>query len=203
MGAVVIGMDPHKRSATIEVMDRDETILGGGRYATDIAGYAAMLKFGKQFGDRTWAIEGCNGIGKHIANRLLADGELVGVPAKHKRPYRSQGPGRAFWFPPSIGQYRYRSQPIRCARMSESCRACDRALRPSQDLRHPRSARLRDQRLTIAFERAKAWGLCGAFPRAQAADERGVATALGETGVRPRRPATRPHGTGEAPCSHP
>ncbi len=28
MGAVVIGMDPHKRSATIEVMDRDETILG-------------------------------------------------------------------------------------------------------------------------------------------------------------------------------
>jgi transposase len=38
MNAVVIGMDPHKRSATIEVMDADETVLGGGRYATDIAG---------------------------------------------------------------------------------------------------------------------------------------------------------------------
>jgi transposase len=83
MGAVVIGMDPHKRSATIEVMDRDETILGGGRYGTDVAGYAAMVKFGKQFPDRTWAIEGCNGIGKHIANRLLADGEqVVDVPPK-------------------------------------------------------------------------------------------------------------------------
>jgi transposase len=83
MGAVVIGMDPHKRSATIEVMDRDEMILGGGRYATDVAGYAAMVKFGKQFPERTWAIEGCNGIGKHIANRLLADGELVvDVPPK-------------------------------------------------------------------------------------------------------------------------
>ena len=46
MGAVVIGMDPHKRSATIEVMDGDETILGGGRYATDVAGYQAMLKYG-------------------------------------------------------------------------------------------------------------------------------------------------------------
>ena len=28
---VVIGMDPHKRSATIEIMAADETIHGGGR----------------------------------------------------------------------------------------------------------------------------------------------------------------------------
>ena len=49
MGAVVIGMDPHRRSATIEVMDRDETILGGGRYATDVAGYRAMLAYGSCF----------------------------------------------------------------------------------------------------------------------------------------------------------
>jgi transposase len=83
MGAVVIGMDPHKRSATIEVMAGDETILGGGRYATDVAGYRAMLTFAKQFKERTWAIEGCSGIGKHIADRLLADGELVvDVPPK-------------------------------------------------------------------------------------------------------------------------
>ena len=64
-------------------MDGDETILGGGRYATDVAGYQAMLKFGKQFEQRTWAIEGCNGIGKHIADRLLANGEqVVDVPPK-------------------------------------------------------------------------------------------------------------------------
>jgi transposase len=37
---VVIGMDPHKRSATIEVMAGDETILGGGRFGTDRDGYA-------------------------------------------------------------------------------------------------------------------------------------------------------------------
>lgn len=83
MGAVVIGMDPHKRSATIEVMAGDETILDGGRFATDAAGYRAMLAFAKRFEDRTWAVEGCRGIGRHIANRLLADGEqVVDVPPK-------------------------------------------------------------------------------------------------------------------------
>jgi hypothetical protein len=71
MDAVVIGMDPHKRSATIEVMDADETVLDGGRFFTDAAGYQAMLTFAKRFPQRTWAIEGCAGIGKHIAHRLI------------------------------------------------------------------------------------------------------------------------------------
>lgn len=80
---VVIGMDPHKRSATIEVMTADEAIHGGGRFGTDRGGYAAMLRYGRQWPDRVWAIEGCAGIGKHIANRLLADGEqVVDVPPK-------------------------------------------------------------------------------------------------------------------------
>ena len=80
---VVIGMDPHKRSATIEVMTAEEAIVGGGRFGTDRAGYAAMLTYGRQWTDRVWAVEGCAGIGKHIANRLLADGEeVVDVPPK-------------------------------------------------------------------------------------------------------------------------
>ncbi|WP_406063625.1 IS110 family transposase [Micromonospora sp. NBC_00860] len=80
---VVIGMDPHKRSATIEVMTSDETIVGGGRFDTDRDGYAAMTKYAKQWPNRVWAIEGCQGIGRHIANRLLADGEqVVDVPPK-------------------------------------------------------------------------------------------------------------------------
>ena len=41
---VVIGMDPHKRSATIEIMSADETIHGGGRFATDRDGYAARFE---------------------------------------------------------------------------------------------------------------------------------------------------------------
>src|SRR3954468_23218991 len=76
-------MDPHKRSATIEVMTGEEAVAGGGRFGTDRDGYAAMLRYGRQWPDRVWAIEGCNGIGKHVANRLLADGEdVVDVPPK-------------------------------------------------------------------------------------------------------------------------
>ena len=80
---VVVGMDPHKRSATIEVMAGDETIIGAGRFGTGRDGYAAMTKYARQWPNRVWAIEGCQGIGRHIANRLLADGELVvDVPPK-------------------------------------------------------------------------------------------------------------------------
>jgi transposase len=75
VGAVVIGMDPHKRSATIEVMAGDESVLGGGRFATDAAGYRAMLGYAQQWPERMWAIEGCQGIGRHIAERLVRDGE--------------------------------------------------------------------------------------------------------------------------------
>jgi transposase len=83
MGRVVIGMDPHKRSATIEAIDEHEKVLVQGRYATDTAGYQRMLAAGRQFPDRVWAVEGCAGIGRHIAQRLVADGETVlDVPAK-------------------------------------------------------------------------------------------------------------------------
>jgi transposase len=83
MSQVVIGMDPHKRTATIEVMAGDEAVAGRGRYATDAAGYAAMLAEARHWPQRIWAIEGCQGIGRHIANRLLADGEhVVDVPPK-------------------------------------------------------------------------------------------------------------------------
>lgn len=83
MSRVVIGMDPHKRSATIEVIDERERVLARGRYGTDIDGYQQMLAAGRRFPGRTWAIEGCPGIGRHIAQRLVADGEpVVDVPAK-------------------------------------------------------------------------------------------------------------------------
>ena len=81
--AVIIGMDPHKRSATIEIVDGRARVLAVGRYGTDKAGYAEMLAAGREHPDRLWAVEGCNGIGKHIAHRLVHDGErVVDVPPK-------------------------------------------------------------------------------------------------------------------------
>jgi transposase len=80
---VIIGMDPHKRSATIEVVDERGQVLAVGRYGTDRAGYAEMLQAGRKHPDRLWAVEGCNGIGRHLAHRLVHDGEtVVDVPTK-------------------------------------------------------------------------------------------------------------------------
>src|SRR6187402_2402265 len=94
---VVIGMDPHKRSVTIEVMTADERVLDGGRFATDVAGFKAMSEYVHRWPDRVWAIEGCNGIGRHVALRLLADGQdVVDVPPKLSARARvfSTGQGR-------------------------------------------------------------------------------------------------------------
>ncbi|MEU1432246.1 IS110 family transposase [Nocardia sp. NPDC005746] len=80
---VIIGMDPHKRSATIEAIDPTGRVLVTGRYSTDNADYSKMLTAAEQFNDRVWAIEGCNGIGRHLAHRLVHDGEtVIDVPAK-------------------------------------------------------------------------------------------------------------------------
>ena len=90
-------MDPHKRSVTIEVMDVEEKVLGGGRFGTDVAGYRALLGYVKRWPERVWAIEGCSGIGRHVALRLLADGqEVLDVPPKLSARARifSTGQGR-------------------------------------------------------------------------------------------------------------
>jgi transposase len=80
---VIIGMDPHKRSATIEVINEQAAVLAAGRYGTDKAGYGEMLAAARKFADRVWAVEGCNGIGRHLAHRLVHDGEIVfDVPPK-------------------------------------------------------------------------------------------------------------------------
>ena len=83
MKKVIIGVDPHKLSATIEVVDHHGHLLGSGRYTTDQAGYAAMRSYAKTWPNEPWAIEGANGAGRPLAQRLVEAGERVlDVPAK-------------------------------------------------------------------------------------------------------------------------
>ncbi|WP_353358050.1 transposase, partial [Intrasporangium sp. DVR] len=83
MQHIIIGVDPHKLAATIEVLDEHERVLGSGRFTTDRAGYAAMRRYAKAWPERTWAVEGANGAGRPLAQRLLEAGERVlDVPAK-------------------------------------------------------------------------------------------------------------------------
>ena len=83
MEHVIIGVDPHKLSATIEIVDSQEKLLGSGRFTTDQAGYSAMRAYARNWPERVWAVEGANGAGRPLAQRLLEAGEhVVDVPAK-------------------------------------------------------------------------------------------------------------------------
>jgi hypothetical protein len=63
-------VDPHKLSVTIEVVDDRETVLSTGRFATDNAGYAALRRHVSAWPERVWAVEGSNGAGRLLAQRL-------------------------------------------------------------------------------------------------------------------------------------
>src|SRR3954451_18889369 len=84
MGRVIVGVDPHKRSVTIEAVDQQGQVLATGRFDTTSSGYRLMLKYVRdQWPRRRWAVEGANGMGRPLAQRLLSQGETVlDVPAK-------------------------------------------------------------------------------------------------------------------------
>jgi len=80
---VIIGVDPHKLSVTIEARDSREILRATGRFGTDARSYRQLLAYARQWPGRVWAVEGANGIGRPLAQRLLASGErVVDVPAK-------------------------------------------------------------------------------------------------------------------------
>src|SRR3954452_23671208 len=84
MSGVTVGVDPRKRSVTIEAIDEREKKLATGRFGTGRRDYQAMLGYvRRQWPNHRWAIEGAHGVGRPLAQRLLADGEtVVDVPAK-------------------------------------------------------------------------------------------------------------------------
>src|SRR4051795_7696729 len=84
MSGVTVGVDPDKKWVTIEVIDDQEKKLATGRFGTGRRDFQAMLGYvRRQWPHHWWAIEGAHGVGRPLAQRLLADGEtVVDVPAK-------------------------------------------------------------------------------------------------------------------------
>ena len=84
MSDVIVGVDPHKKSVTIEAIDGRGKKVATGRFGTSTRDYKAMLGYVRQqWPHHRWAIEGAHGVGRPLAQRLLADGEsVVDVPAK-------------------------------------------------------------------------------------------------------------------------
>jgi len=83
MDRVIIGVDPHKLSVTIEARDSREILRATGQFRTDARSYRQMLKLARQWPERIWAAAAANGIGRPVTQRLIASGEQVlDVPAK-------------------------------------------------------------------------------------------------------------------------
>jgi transposase len=83
MGRMIIGVDPHKASVTIEVVDEDGAVAARGRFPTDARSYRTLLAYARRWPHRVWAVEGAGGAGRPLAQRLVADGErVIDVPAK-------------------------------------------------------------------------------------------------------------------------
>ena len=77
MAKVVIGVDPHKRINAVVVLSSKGKVLGRTQLANSADGFRQLRAFSRQWRPRTWAVEGCNGVGKHLAQRLVAEGERV------------------------------------------------------------------------------------------------------------------------------
>ena len=95
---VMIAVDPHKASNTAAVLDPvTKTLIDSARFANSTSGYEQLTAFAARWAQRRWAVEGCHGAGRSLAQRLAADGELVlDVPAKLAARVRvySRGHGR-------------------------------------------------------------------------------------------------------------
>jgi transposase len=95
---VMIAVDPHKASNTAAVLDPvTKTLIDTARFANSDEGYARLAGFARRWDCRRWAVEGCRGAGRSLAQRLVADGEVVlDVPAKLAARVRvySRGHGR-------------------------------------------------------------------------------------------------------------
>ena len=80
---ITIGIDPHKRSLTAAALDPHSRLLGQQRLAATSQAGRQLLAWAQQWPERRWAVEGASGLGRGIAQLLVAAGEqVVDVPAK-------------------------------------------------------------------------------------------------------------------------
>lgn len=93
---VLIGIDPHKATNAVAAIDERGELLEYAVFSTNRAGLRSLARWGKRFPERRWAVEGAGGLGRFVALRLVAAGELVmDVPAKLSSRARLLATGNA------------------------------------------------------------------------------------------------------------
>jgi transposase len=75
---MIIGVDPHKSSNTATAVDPStNTPVASLRADASLVGYRELLRWSKQFPQRRWAVENARGLGRHLAQWLVARDEVV------------------------------------------------------------------------------------------------------------------------------
>jgi hypothetical protein len=77
MAAVMIGVDPHKAWHTAVAISAAEEVLGELQVRSCAGQAQRLLAWAADWPERTWAIEGADGLGHLLAQQLLAAGERV------------------------------------------------------------------------------------------------------------------------------
>ena len=94
---VLIGVDPHKATNAVAVIDEHGELLERAEFLADRQGLRALERWARRFPERRWAVEGANGLGRTLAHKLASAGEVVvDVPPKLSARVRvlSVGNGR-------------------------------------------------------------------------------------------------------------
>src|SRR5215208_6435013 len=94
---VLIGVDPHKGSVAIAVVDEAMgELVERTSFLQNRAGLRALERWAKRFPERRWAVENAGGLGRHLVGRLAAAGEsVVDVPPKLSARVRVLSTGNA------------------------------------------------------------------------------------------------------------
>jgi transposase len=93
---VIIGVDPHKRMHVASVVEpATNRQVAALEIEASLAGYRRLLKWAAGFGERSWAVENTRGLGRHLAQWLLARGEVVeDIPSTATARVRELSRGR-------------------------------------------------------------------------------------------------------------
>jgi transposase len=80
---VIIGIDPHKRTHTATALDpATHSSLATVQIEASLTDYRRLMKWAVSFPERRWSVENARGLGRHLAQWLVARGEsVVDVPA--------------------------------------------------------------------------------------------------------------------------
>jgi transposase len=93
---VLIGVDPHKATNVVAAVDEQGGLVGQENFPTNRKGMRALERWANSFPERRWAVEGAGGIGRPLAQKLLAGGEqVVDVPPKLSAKVRVLSTGNA------------------------------------------------------------------------------------------------------------